>query len=67
MLQKLARCAEFNSLDSANRGYKLDDGVVSIRVNGMKSYFKFGVVFCVIALSISAFAGSVRPSITLRA
>jgi hypothetical protein len=30
-----------------------------IRVNGMKSYLKFGVAFCVIALSISAFAGSV--------
>jgi hypothetical protein len=30
-----------------------------IRANGMKSYLKLGVVICVIALSASAFAGSV--------
>ena len=59
-LQELAKCAEFDSLDSASRGYKLDDGILSNRVNGMKSYFKFGVVICVIAFSISAFAGSVE-------
>jgi len=59
MLQEFARYAETASLDSANRGYKLAKGVLSSGVNGMKYYFKFGVVFCVIALSIGAFAGSI--------
>jgi hypothetical protein len=59
MLQRFARYAEAASLDSASRGYKLENGVFSSGVNEMKSYFKFGVVFCVIALSTGAFAGSV--------
>jgi len=60
MLQKLARYAEFDSLDSSKQGYKLRHGVVSFVDHRMKVYFRIGVAFCVIALSISAFAGSVE-------
>jgi hypothetical protein len=56
MLQRLARYAEFDNLDSRNRAGKLMNGALSDSV--MKSYFKLG--FCVIALSIGAFAGSVE-------
>src|SRR5277367_4892120 len=47
-------------LDGSSWSGRLDDGALSVgHTNGMKSCFQFGVVFCVIALSIGAFAGSV--------
>lgn len=47
-------------LDDMSWSCRLDDGTLSVCYeNWMKSYFQFGVVFGVIALSICAFAGSV--------
>ena len=59
MLQRLATYAKLDSLDRESRGCRLQDGVLSTRVNGMKFYFKFAVVFSVMALSLCASAGSI--------
>lgn len=52
--------AKFDSLDSPKQSGRLDVGMLSNGVGGMKSYLKLGVLFCLIALSVGAYAGSIE-------